>query len=115
MVNVVWLLLIVGGLVVSAMHHSMLAVTQAIVTGSEKAVEIAFGFVGIMALWLGLAKIAEESGLMQGLARVMSPLIGRLFPGIPKDHPAMGNMLMNMSANILGMGGAATPFGLKAM
>ncbi len=115
MVNAVWLLLILGGLAVSAAHHSMLSVTEAIVTSSEKAVEIAVGFIGIMSLWLGMAKIAQESGLMRGLARIMTPLVGRLFPGIPKDHPAMGNMLMNMSANILGMGGAATPFGLKAM
>ncbi|WP_028962979.1 nucleoside recognition domain-containing protein [Sulfobacillus thermosulfidooxidans] len=115
MVNIVWLVLIVGGLVVSALHHSMMSVTQAIVTGSEKAVEVAFGFIGIMALWLGMAKIAEESGLMRAFSRLLAPFVSRLFPGIPEDHPAMGNMLMNMAANILGMGGAATPFGLKAM
>ncbi len=100
---------------VSALHHSMAPVTQAIVTGSEKAVEIAFGFVGIMTLWLGMAKIAEESGLMRAFSKILAPFVTRLFPGIPKDHPAMGDMLMNMAANILGMGGAATPFGLKAM
>ena len=115
MVNLVWLALIVGGVVVSGLHHNMLPVTQAIVTGTEKAVEVAFGFVGIMALWLGLARIAEESGLMRALARAMTPLVSRLFPGIGADHPAMGSMLMNMVANILGMGSAATPFGLKAM
>lgn len=115
MVNIVWLVLIVGGILVSAWHHTMIGVTQAIVTGSEKAVEVAFGFVGIMALWLGMAKIAEESGLMRAFSRLMAPLVSRLFPGIPRDHPAMGDMLMNMAANILGMGSAATPFGLKAM
>lgn len=115
MVNIVWLILIVGGVIVSAVHNNMMAVTQAIVTGSEKGVEVALGFVGIMALWLGLARIAEESGLMEGVARLLAPLVRRLFPGIPKDHPAMGNMVMNMAANLLGMGGAATPFGLKAM
>lgn len=115
MVNVVWLILIVGGIVVSGLHHSMLPVTEAIVTGTEKAVEVAFGFIGIMALWLGMARIAEESGLMRAFARLLSPVVSRLFPGIPKDHPAMGSMVMNMVANILGMGSAATPFGLKAM
>jgi spore maturation protein A len=115
MVNLVWLVLIIGGLVVSAIHGTMLAVTEAIMTSSEKAVEVAFGFIGIMTLWLGMARIAEESGMMRALSRLMAPLVSRLFPGIPKEHPAMGNMLMNMSANILGMGGAATPFGLKAM
>lgn len=93
----------------------MLPVTEAIVTGTEKSVEVAFGFIGIMALWLGLARIAEESGLMRGLSRLMMPWVSRLFPGIPPDHPAMGSMLMNMVANIMGMGSAATPFGLKAM
>lgn len=115
MVNVVWLVLIVGGIVVSGLHHSMLTVTEAIFSGTEKSVEIAFGFVGIMALWLGMARIAEESGLMRSLSRWLAPLVSRLFPGIPANHPAMGNMLMNMVANILGMGTAATPFGLKAM
>lgn len=115
MVNIIWLVLIVGGIVVSGLHHTMLPVTEAIVTGTEKAVEVAFGFVGIMALWLGMARIAEESGLMRGVAKVLAPIVSRLFPGIPEDHPAMGNMVMNMAANILGMGSAATPFGLKAM
>ena len=115
MVNAVWLILIVGGMVVSGLHHGMLPVTEAIVSGTEKAVEIAIGFVGIMALWLGLARIAEESGLMRAMSRFLSPVVSRLFPGIPSDHPAMGNMVMNMVANILGMGSAATPFGLKAM
>lgn len=115
MVNIVWLVLIVGGIIVSGLHHTMMPVTNAIITGSEKAVEIAFGFIGIMTLWLGMARVAEESGLMRALSRMMAPFISRLFPGIPKDHPAMGNMLMNMIANILGMGSAATPFGLKAM
>jgi spore maturation protein A len=115
MVNAVWLVLLVGGIVASALQGNVGGVTQAVVSGSEKAVEVAFGFIGIMSLWLGMAKIAEASGLMQGLARLMAPLVSRLFPGVPADHPAMGNMLMNMAANLLGMGGAATPFGLKAM
>lgn len=115
MVNVVWLVMIVGGILVSGLHHSMLPVTESIVRASEQAVEIAIGFIGIMTLWLGLARIAEESGLMRSFAKFMAPLVSKLFPGIPSDHPAMGNMVMNMAANILGMGSAATPFGLKAM
>ncbi len=100
---------------VSAANHSMMSVTKAIVNASDQAVQVALGFVGIMTLWLGMAKIAEESGLMRAVSRLLAPFVSRLFPGIPKDHPTMGNMLMNMAANILGMGGAATPFGLKAM
>lgn len=115
LVNLVWIVLIVGGILVSAWHHHMMIVTEAVVAGTDKAVEVAFGFIGIMALWLGLARIAEESGLMRGFAKLLAPLVSRLFPGISPDHPAMGNMLMNMVANMLGMGSAATPFGLKAM
>lgn len=115
MVNIVWLVLIVGGIVVAGMHGSMLPVTEAIVTGTEKAVEVAIGFIGMISLWLGMARIAEQSGLMTGLARLMAPVVSRLFPSVPRDHPAMGHMLMNIVANILGMGSAATPFGLKAM
>lgn len=115
MVNLVWLILLVGGLAVSAAHHAVGSLTEAIVGASQQAVEVAFGFIGVMSLWLGMARIAEESGLMRGLARLMAPVIGRLFPGMPKDHPAMGHILMNLAANLLGMGGAATPFGLKAM
>lgn len=115
MVNLVWVALIVGGLVVSAVRHNMSAVTQAAFMASEKGVEVAFGFIGIMTLWLGMARIAEQSGLMRSLAKVLAPLLRRLFPGVSADHPAMGNMSMNLVANMLGMGAAATPFGLKAM
>jgi spore maturation protein A len=68
-----------------------------------------------MTLWLGLMRVAEEAGLVRGLARVARPVMRRLFPEVPADHPAMGAMLMNISANVLGLGNAATPFGVKAM
>jgi spore maturation protein A len=115
MVNAVWVILIVGGLLVSAATHQMGSVTQAAVSAAEKGVEVAFGFIGIMTLWLGLARVAEESGLMRMLARGLAPLLRRLFPEVPANDPALGNMAMNLVANILGMGSAATPFGLKAM
>jgi spore maturation protein A len=79
------------------------------------AVELAIGLVGIMALWLGLMKIAEQAGLIAMLAKALKPITSRLFPDVPVDHPAMGAMIMNISANMLGLGNAATPFGLKAM
>jgi spore maturation protein A len=79
------------------------------------AVEIAIGLVGIMTLWLGLMKIAERAGLVATLAGLIRPLSRRLFRGVPADHPAMGAMLMNISANMLGLANAATPLGLKAM
>ena len=82
---------------------------------SKTSVEIAIGLVGIMALWLGTMKIAEESGLIQIIARALKPITIRLFPDVPSDHPAIGSIVLNMAANMLGLGNAATPIGLKAM
>ena len=91
------------------------AVTQAAIDMAKTAVEIAIGLVGIMALWLGTMKIAEESGLIRIIARAIRPITIRLFPDVPEDHPAIGSIILNMAANLLGLGNAATPLGLKAM
>ena len=90
-------------------------VTGAVINYAGTAVTIALGLIGIMALWLGVMKVAEEAGLIKIIARSLKPFTKRLFPEIPSDHPAMSSMIMNISANILGLGNAATPFGLKAM
>jgi spore maturation protein A len=90
-------------------------VTTAAFDIAGTAVQIAFGLIGIMALWLGVMRVAEQAGLIARLARAVRPITGRLFPGVPEDHPAVGSMIMNISANLLGLGNAATPFGLKAM
>ncbi|RDH83163.1 MAG: nucleoside recognition protein [endosymbiont of Galathealinum brachiosum] len=82
---------------------------------AEFAVKLAIGLIGIMALWLGLMQIAEKSGLIKHMVKVVQPLLYWLFPGIPKDHPAFGSISMNMAANVLGLGNAATPLGIKAM
>ncbi len=91
------------------------AVTKAALDYANIAVDIALGLIGIMALWLGLVKIAEEAGLVTVLTRVLRPVTVRLFPDVPHDHPAVGAMIMNISANMLGLSNAATPLGLKAM
>ena len=91
------------------------AVTQAAIDMAKTAVEIAIGLIGIMALWLGTMKIAEESGLIRIIARAIRPITIRLFPEVPEDHPAIGSIILNMAANLLGLGNAATPLGLKAM
>ena len=90
-------------------------VTNAVLDYAGTAVTIALGLIGIMALWLGVMKVAEEAGLIKIIARSLKPFTKRLFPEIPSDHPAMSSMIMNISANMLGLGNAATPFGLKAM
>lgn len=93
----------------------MKAVTDAALDYAKTAVNIALGLIGIMALWLGVMKVAEEAGLVKVLTRALSPISRRLFPDVPSDHPAIGAMIMNIAANMLGLSNAATPLGLKAM
>ncbi len=124
--NIIFMLLIVIAFLMAAYRQvnyvpvpdgvmPMDALTNAVVDASKASVELAIGLIGIMALFLGLMKIVEEGGALKGIARLMKPLMIRLFPDIPPEHPAMGAMIMNMSANFLGLGNAATPFGIKAM
>ncbi|MBS4023073.1 MAG: nucleoside recognition protein [Dethiobacter sp.] len=115
MVNLIWFLMMFAGLVVAALTGRVEAVTAAVFSSAEKAVSIAFSLVSVMTFWLGMMKLIEESGLINWFVRVLRPLVNFLFPRVPRDHPAMHAILMNMSANLLGMGNAATPFGLKAM
>ena len=91
------------------------ALSAAMVESAGGAVELAIGLVGVMTLFLGLMKIAEAGGLLTVISRLIRPLMVRLFPDVPPDHPAMGAMILNMSANALGLGNAATPFGIRAM
>lgn len=94
---------------------SLKKITNEAIKIAGTAVEIAFGLIGIMAMWLGVMKVAQEAGLITRIASLIKPLTKKLFPEIPDDHPAIGSMVMNISANMLGLGNAATPFGLKAM
>ena len=87
----------------------------ALLEAAKTGVEISIGLVGVMAFWLGIMRVGEAAGLIEALARFLSPVLGRLFPGVPKGHPALGAMVMNLSANMLGLDSAATPLGLKAM
>jgi spore maturation protein SpmA/spore maturation protein SpmB len=93
----------------------MEALSKAIIEAAGGAVELAIGLVGVMTLFLGLMKVAEAGGMLHILARLIRPLMVRLFPEVPAHHPAMGAMILNMSANALGLGNAATPFGIRAM
>ncbi|CFX94069.1 Nucleoside recognition Gate [Syntrophomonas zehnderi OL-4] len=115
MLNVVWLLLLVSGIIVAGLNGNIEVVTQAALGAARDAVQVCFNLIGIMALWLGIMKIAEKGGLINGLAWLLRPLLVKLFPGVPPRHPAMGAIILNLSANVLGLGNAATPFGMKAM
>ncbi len=115
MINGIWAGLIIIGVVISMFNGNIGAVTDSAISSSKTAVEIAIGLVGIMALWLGLMKVAEEAGLVKALGKALRPIMKRLFPEIPEDHPAVGSIVANVAANFFGLGNAATPLGIKAM
>ncbi len=115
MLNIIWVVLLVGGMIIGVLTGNTQAVTEAAMSNAETAVELAMGLIGMMALWLGIMKIAEEAGLVNLIGKALKPVMKFLFPEVPEEHPAMGSMVMNMAANILGLGNAATPLGIKAM
>jgi spore maturation protein A len=115
MVNIIWVLIFTISILFAAINGTMDEVNKAIFTGAKEGVTICFGLISILVFWLGLMKIAQNAGLLDSLARLFRPLIAKLFPDVPKDHPAMGYILSNMIANMFGLGNAATPMGIKAM
>ncbi|AHA09980.1 MULTISPECIES: spore maturation protein SpmA [Bacillus] len=115
MVNLVWAAMAVIGIVYAMINGTMEEVTKAVFDGSKDAVTICIGLISVLVFWLGLMKIAEEAGLLKKLVTLFMPIVKRLFPEIPKDHPSMGFILSNMMANFFGLGNAATPLGIKAM
>lgn len=116
MLNYLWLALVMLAVLIGGATGRLAEVTAGAFQMADTAVmKIALPLAGIMALWLGVMRLAERSGLVQQIARALRPLMSRLFPDVPADHPAMGSMLMNMAANMLGLANAATPLGLRAM
>lgn len=115
MLNLVWVGLIVAGVLVAALQGHVQSVTTAAFDSAKLAVETVITLTGILIFWLGIARVAEKAGLMESLTRILRPAFRRLFPSLPADSPALSAILMNVSANLLGLGQAATPFGLKAM
>lgn len=115
MLNYIWFGMMAISVIAGILTGRIDAVTEAAIGMAKTAVEISIGLIGIMALWLGIMKIAEASGLIRIIARALKPVTIRLFPDVPADHPAIGSIILNMSANMLGLGNAATPLGLKAM
>jgi spore maturation protein SpmA len=116
MLNLIWLALLLSGVLVAVFTGKLDAVGQGGLSAAKSAVmDLALPLIGVMALWLGLMRLAEKSGLIHRLGRVIRPVMRRLFPDVPSEHPAIGAMMMNISANMLGVSNAATPLGLKAM
>lgn len=115
MLNAIWLGMIFLAVLTGAIEGRLDAVVHSIIESAKLGFEVALGLAGVMAFWLGLMEVAMASGLVTIFARILKPVMKRLFPDVPPDHPAMGAMLLNMAANMLGIANAATPFGLKAM
>jgi spore maturation protein SpmA len=116
MLNYIWLGLMVCAVLIGGWNGQLKAVANGSLDWANIAVvNIAFTLIGVMALWLGIMRLAERAGLVALLARALRPVMRWIFPEVPAEHPAMGAMLMNISANMLGLGNAATPFGLRAM
>jgi spore maturation protein A len=115
MLNYIWFGLMAIALVVAAVRGTAESVTTAAVESASTAVQISIGLVGIMTLWLGMMRVAEASGLVTLVGRALRPLLSRLFPEVPPDHPAAGAIVVAIAANMLGLNNAATPLGIKAM
>jgi spore maturation protein A len=115
MVNLIWVFMTVFGVVFAMFNGTMGEVNEAVFSGAKEAVTLCIGLISILVFWLGMMKIAEDAGLLKILAKLFQPIVKRLFPEVPNEHPAMGYILSNMMANMFGLGNAATPLGIKAM
>jgi spore maturation protein A len=115
MLNYIWFGLMAIALVVAAFNGTVDGVTRGAMESASTAVQIAIGLIGIMTLWLGIMRVAEAAGLVTLLGRALRPLLRRLFPEVPSDHPAAGAIVLAIAANMLGLNNAATPLGIKAM
>ena len=115
MVNVIWVLLILIAIIYSLLTGQVETINNGILTHATSGVNLILEMMPLIVLWTGIMKIAEKSGLLHVFARALNPLLRRLFPSLPKDHKALGYIASNIGANMLGLGSAATPFGLKAM
>ena len=115
MVNVIWVALILIAIIYSLLTGQVETINNGILTHATSGVNLILEMMPLIVLWTGIMKIAEKSGLLHVFARALNPLLRRLFPSLPRNHKALGYIASNIGANMLGLGSAATPFGLKAM
>ncbi len=113
--NYIFYLLIVVSIIAGAVNGRLQEVVNAVLTGAELSVKVAFSLIGIMAFWLGMMKIAKQCGLIEFIAKIIKPVTKRIFNEIPEDSPAIGDIAMSFTANAFGLANAATPIGIKAM
>src|SRR5690625_2988917 len=115
MVNLIWACMIIFGILFAIFNGTMDEVNKAIIESAGDAVTLSIGLIGILVFWLGVMKIAEAAGILEVITKLLRPLVLKIFPEIPKDHPALGYILSNFTANFFGLGNAAPPLGIKAM
>ena len=115
MVSYIWFFLIVVGIVYSFLTGNISVINESILTNGADALELMLSIFPVFVLWSGIMKIAEEAGMLRKFAKILEPILSKLFPSVPKDNPALGFIASNIAANMMGLGSAATPFGLKAM
>ena len=115
MINYIWFVLIFFGTLVCLITGNGDVISQTVVNSAESTVKLMISLVGIMCFWCGVMKVADKSGLTEKLAKIMRPVLKRLFKSAAKDEKALGAIIMNLTANMLGLSNAATPFGIKAM
>jgi spore maturation protein A len=115
MVNYIWVIMTLIGIAFGIVNGTMEEINKAVFMGAKEAVTLCIGLISVLVFWLGMMRIAQESGLLEGLSKLFRPVVKRLFPEVPPNHPAMGYILSNMIANMFGLGNAATPLGIKAM
>ncbi len=115
MLNYIWSGMILIGFVVGFLNGRLNEVTKAVLDSSRGAIDLSIALLGVLCLWTGVMEIASRTGLVTVIANAIRPVTRLLYPGVPKEHPALASMVMNMVANFLGLGNAATPLGLKAM
>ncbi len=113
--NKIFLFFIVASFIIAIGTGKMPDVSDSVLTNAKSAVDVCFVLIGVMTFWLGIMKIAEKSGLIEVIGRIIRPIISFLFPDVKNDKKTTGDITMNVSANLLGLGNAATPFGIKAM
>jgi spore maturation protein A len=113
--NAIWVFLIGISVVFAVINGRLEDLTKSIFDAARSAVEVSLFLLGIVALWMGITKIIEDSGLIHGLSRIFRPLVCRLFRNIPADHPSIASITLNFLANLFGLGNAATPLGIQAM
>lgn len=113
--NYIFYFLIVFSIIIGAINGKLQNVVNAIMSGAELSVKVAFSLIGIMAFWLGIMRIAEKSGLIEWISKLLHPITKVLFNELPPDSPAVGDIAMNFTANAFGLANAATPFGIRAM